>query len=216
MHPVTPSALFFPIFSRAREKIGPPEATSSCKSATTSQSAFGCQLPCKGSLWVFRIDIGGEIWYSIEKSKELGYECFDLQCGQYVFEVSAVPDAGGAGRGVRRGGARRDGRGAVLREDAGKRRARRRGGRLPHAPRGHRTDAAAAAADRAARPAGAGLRRVQGRAGAGRERRAAADGRRARADGGLQLHRPRAQPAVPRCHPPVPRASAKYAAHRRV
>ena len=53
-------------------------------------------------------------------------------------------------------------------------------------------------------------------AGPGRERRAAADGRRALADGGLQLHRPRAQPAVSCGHPPVPRASAKYAAHRRV
>ena len=79
MHPVSPSALFSPIFSRAREKIGPPEARQKrprrneslqarllilcarfflskpqtefavwvflCKSAATSQSAFGCQHP---------------------------------------------------------------------------------------------------------------------------------------------------------------------------
>ena len=38
MHPASPSALFSPIFSRAREKIGPSETTGSCKSATTSQS----------------------------------------------------------------------------------------------------------------------------------------------------------------------------------
>ena len=38
MHPASPSTLFSPIFSLAREKIGPPEATGSRKSATTSQS----------------------------------------------------------------------------------------------------------------------------------------------------------------------------------
>ena len=38
MHPVSPSTLFSPIFSLAREKMGPPEATGNCKSVTTSQS----------------------------------------------------------------------------------------------------------------------------------------------------------------------------------
>ena len=37
-HQTRPSTLFSPIFSLAREKIGPPEATGSCKSAATSQS----------------------------------------------------------------------------------------------------------------------------------------------------------------------------------
>ena len=44
------SALFFHIFSRAREKIWPPEATGSHKFDTTSQSSCGCQLPFQGSL----------------------------------------------------------------------------------------------------------------------------------------------------------------------
>ena len=41
LHPVTPRTLFSPIFSLAREKMGPPEATSSRKSAATLQSAYG-------------------------------------------------------------------------------------------------------------------------------------------------------------------------------
>ena len=37
-HPASPSALFSPIFSRAREKIGPSETTGNRKSVATSQS----------------------------------------------------------------------------------------------------------------------------------------------------------------------------------
>ena len=40
-----------PFFSGKTEKKGPSETTGSCKFATTSQSAFGCQLPWKGSLF---------------------------------------------------------------------------------------------------------------------------------------------------------------------
>ena len=43
--------LFSPFFSGKTEKKGPSETTGSCKFATTSQSAFGCQLPWKGSLF---------------------------------------------------------------------------------------------------------------------------------------------------------------------
>ena len=38
MHPASPRTLFSPIFSLAREKMGPPEAPGSCKFDTTSQS----------------------------------------------------------------------------------------------------------------------------------------------------------------------------------
>ena len=38
LHPASPSTLFSPIFSLAREKMGPSETTSSCKFDTTSQS----------------------------------------------------------------------------------------------------------------------------------------------------------------------------------
>ena len=45
------SALFSPIFSRAREKIGPSETTCSCKSARINPSGASRQLPLhKGAL----------------------------------------------------------------------------------------------------------------------------------------------------------------------
>ena len=51
MHPVPPSALFSPIFSRAREKIGPSETTGSCKFAAVNHSGASHQLPLhKGAL----------------------------------------------------------------------------------------------------------------------------------------------------------------------
>ena len=92
MHPASPSTLFSPIFSLAREMIGPPEERQKrprrneslqarllilcarfflskpqtefavwvflCKFAATSQSAFGCQLPWKGSLGVMLDNFG--------------------------------------------------------------------------------------------------------------------------------------------------------------
>ena len=40
MHPASPSTLFSPIFSLAREKIGPPEASGSCKFVTAIPQAL--------------------------------------------------------------------------------------------------------------------------------------------------------------------------------
>ena len=50
-HPASPSTLFSPIFSLAREKIGPPEASDSRKFATTSQSRLRrASSPGRGAL----------------------------------------------------------------------------------------------------------------------------------------------------------------------
>ncbi|MEI3064133.1 MAG: hypothetical protein V8S99_04970 [Oscillospiraceae bacterium] len=97
-----------------------------------------------------------------------------------------------------------------------KRRARRRSGRLPHAPRGHRTDLLqlqqTVLPDLRALDC-VGFKVVLARGVSGVQ--LLTDDVLARMED-FSYHRPRAQPAVPRCHPPVPRASAKYAAHRRV
>ena len=55
-HPASPSTLFSPIFSLAREKMGPSETTSSRRFATTSQSAT-LTAPLEGEPWGVHLHI---------------------------------------------------------------------------------------------------------------------------------------------------------------
>ena len=122
MHPVSPSTLFFPIFSLAREKIGPPEARQKRPRRNESLQArllilcarfFLSKPQTKFAVWVFSMQICDNISGAARQLPWEGSLSFSVFLSsispslRFCGKTPAAARRAGRGRRLRRAGPRR-------------------------------------------------------------------------------------------------------------